>query len=228
MPPAANDMFVHVPEGVRVQKVAGGMDKIQDGGDGGYGLYAADNFKKGEVVYKYPSEPWPRDRNDPSKLADTVDLFLSGLSVPAEGLTVRITPLEHGELYADGTVEISGFDMICNHCCDANMYYDGDSATTVATREIKIGEELTVNYNCANWDETSNLLTFDCADFCKTPNCCRTMRGFKYLPPERQQYLADQGGCSEYVLQQWKQAKAEENPPQLESTERGATACGCF
>jgi len=104
-------------------------------------------------------------------------------------------------------VEISGFDMICNHCCDANMYYDEERSTTIAARDIKVGEELTVNYNCHNWDETSNLLTFDCSKFCKTPLCCKYLKGFKYLLPERQKELAEQGGCSEYVLEKWKKAK---------------------
>jgi hypothetical protein len=228
MHPAANDMAVHVPAGIRIQKVAGGMDKIQEGGDGGYGLYADANFTKGEDVYKYPSEPWPRDRNDPGKLADTVDLFLSGPSVPPESIIVRITPLEHGELYADGTVEISGFDMICNHCCDANMYYDEERSTAVAARDIKVGEELTVNYNCHNWDETSNLLTFDCADFCKTPLCCRTVKGFKYLPPQRQQELVEQGGCSEYVLEQWNQTKSVQESTSGVNRGQSWWACGCF
>merc|ERR1711988_1794159 len=91
--------------------------------------------------------------------------------------------------------------------CDANMYYDEENATAIAARDIEAGEELTVNYNCHNWDEHSNLLTFTCSDHCKSLLCCHVVRGFKYLPPKRQQELAEQGGCSEFVLAQWEKHK---------------------
>lgn len=210
--PAEAEMLVVMPPGISVRRI-GDMSKVEDVGEGSYGLYATRAFKEGDTVYAYPSRPWPQAQEDARRRASIVDLVLVGEHLPDGGLRVRITPLEHGELFADGTLEISGFDMLCNHDCNANMYYDEDESRAIATRDILPGEQVTVNYNCQNWDEHSNLLVFACKDFCTGDKsaCDCIVRGFRHLSKARQRSLISQGGVSAYVLSEWRKAiEAEE------------------
>lgn len=192
-------MDVTVPDGVVVRKVDGGMTKVQDTGTGGFGLYATKAFVAGDDVFAYPSEEWPKVGKE-GPYAQTVDLRCSHQD-PSLDCVVRVTPLEHGELYADGSLEISGFDALSNHSCDANMYYDEARAVTVACKEICPGDPLTVNYCATNWDESSNMLAFDCV--CGSDNCVGRVIGMCQLPAKQQWHLFNEGGVSAYTRDKW-------------------------
>lgn len=115
--------------------------------------------------------------------------------------TICLSLLEHAELEENGEPEFSGFDHLVNHSCDANMFYDEKNNQTITTRQIKKNEELTTNYNCHNYDENSNLINFPCN--CDRTNCTKTIKGFKYLTVEEQQFLLQQGGVSAHCIKQY-------------------------
>ena len=79
----------------------------------------------------------------------------------------------------------TGFDNFINHSCSPNCYYKDSSL--LALKEIKIGEEITFDYNTFVWDEISYYETlkvdesFTC--YCGSPNCAKNIKGFRYLNP---------------------------------------------
>lgn len=80
--------------------------------------------------------------------------------------------------FLESTVE---FDNFLNHSCDPNCYIDWHSYNLVALRDIKKGEELSFNYNTAEYD-LINLVkncSFKCN--CGSINCIGEVRGFKFL-----------------------------------------------
>lgn len=65
--------------------------------------------------------------------------------------------LDHCD-YPDGKVVLLGFpDRHVNHCCDPNAYvrYEKDGCYLYARRAIRVGEEITVDYNTNITDGTS-------------------------------------------------------------------------
>merc|ERR1712226_835962 len=94
---------------VEIKRIEG-MSKELSESTGGYGLFSTAHFKKGDVVYDYPSEEWPKARDDESRYAKTVDMTFYGETIGDNELTVVICPDEHAELLSDGSVEIAGFD----------------------------------------------------------------------------------------------------------------------
>ena len=191
--PAEASLSVILPSSVSVRRV--NMSKIMPEGDGGFGIFSKKCFQPGDKVYNYPSFEWPKSMMNPHQYAATLDMVLS---TDKGTESVRITRLEHAELLPDGSVEFAGFDHLTNHSCDANQIYDEENSCTVAIKPISVGDELTTNYNCANWDENSNLLPFNCD--CGAANCQGVVRGFKYLATEEQEKLIKQGGVSGYCL----------------------------
>ncbi|MFI5208068.1 MAG: SET domain-containing protein-lysine N-methyltransferase [Gemmatimonadales bacterium] len=61
-----------------------------------------------------------------------------------------------------------------NHSCDPNTRLVGRDL--VAVRPVRAGDEITYNYNTSEWELAE---PFECR--CGSPDCERTIRGFKYL-----------------------------------------------
>jgi hypothetical protein len=95
--------------------------------------------------------------------------------------------------YADGRVFLIGFpDHHLNHSCDPNAFvqYEGNASHIVARRGIRVGEEITSDYNV----NISGGTAWPC--HCKAARCLGTVMGdFFLLPAEmRREYrplLAD-------------------------------------
>ncbi len=155
-----------------------------------HGVYANKSFNKGYIVSGYPSCEWYKSDN--GKYIDSIDICID------DHIYASISPSEHGELLPDGNIEFSGYDCMTNHSCDPNVIYDEVNHHMIAIKPIYKGDELTVNYNCTNWDEYSNLIVFNCN--CHSNNCGGVIRGLKYLSHDEQTRLIGQGGVSEYCL----------------------------
>ncbi len=63
-----------------------------------------------------------------------------------------------------------------NHACMPNCTIDFETWELVSCSPIRVGEEITFNYNSTEWEITS---PFNCA--CGSPNCGQVIRGFRYL-----------------------------------------------
>ncbi len=75
-------------------------------------------------------------------------------------------------------------DTLVNHSCDPNGYIDFNDLTLRAFRDIKKGEEITFNYLTTEWDMNEK---FEC--LCRSKNCFKQIRGFRYLNPQQKKSL---------------------------------------
>jgi len=122
---------------------------------GEFGLYALKDFRRGNAVYEFWRQPWPLVDSD--KRPEPFDMVFAAPMEegdPPEGTVVRVDPINYGAETRSPISQFSGWDLVATHDSNPNMEYDdddeGDSnwSTTYATREIKTGEKLTVDYNC--------------------------------------------------------------------------------
>ncbi len=63
-----------------------------------------------------------------------------------------------------------------NHACVPNCIIDFETWELVAHAPIRVGEEVTFNYNSTEWEISS---PFNC--HCGSPGCGQVIRGFRYL-----------------------------------------------
>ena len=144
-----------------------GIDKM--------GMFAKENIKKGEVVYIKGGHILSRDELFTSSVINSYlpiadDYFIGALS-PEEEEDIKIYN---------------------NHSCDPNCGLHGE-ITFIAIKDIKIGEELTVDYAFIDNEDYS----FEC--HCGSPRCRKNITGFDWKIPELQtkfypffaQYLKD-------------------------------------
>lgn len=82
--------------------------------------------------------------------------------------------------------ENTGLDDDICHACEANTKIDFSDLTIRARRNIKAGEEITLNY-CASEEVLAN--PFHCT--CSSVKCYGYVRGFQYLTTEQQQCLKE-------------------------------------
>ena len=96
----------------------------------------------------------------------------------------------------NGQRKFSAWDMFTGHSCDPNMTYDNEDSdkeedwrNAYATREIRKGDRLTIDYNSIAWDRTTEnvegLNLGPCN--CETKYCTGTIQGFKFIDKEAQQ-----------------------------------------
>ena len=72
------------------------------------------------------------------------------------------------------------FDDNLNHSCSPNCYVDWDKLNLISLKDIHKGEELSFNYNTADYDLVS--LIEDCSFKCNCgANCIKEVKGFRYL-----------------------------------------------
>ncbi|HST23390.1 MAG TPA: SET domain-containing methyltransferase [Blastocatellia bacterium] len=124
--------------------------------DGGIGLFSSMSMAKGQVLVNFN----PVER----------------ITQPTR-YSIQIDETEHLALCAD-------IDSYINHSCDANTYVAFPSLYLHALRDIRSGEELTINY-CST--EEDLLESFEC--LCEAKDCYGRVRGFKYLDNEQRKKL---------------------------------------
>ncbi len=69
-----------------------------------------------------------------------------------------------------------------NHSCSPNSYVKliNNELYLIACKNIEKDEEITYNYNTSEFN--MGVDAFEC--LCKSPNCYKVIKGFKYLPPD--------------------------------------------
>jgi hypothetical protein len=67
-----------------------------------------------------------------------------------------------------------------NHACVPNCTIDFETWELVSRSPIRVGEEITFNYNTTEWEFSS---AFDCT--CGSPECGQLIRGFRYLDDDQ-------------------------------------------
>eukprot|EP00808_Paulinella_micropora_P006487 g59134.t1 len=180
----------------------------------GRGLYATRAFQKGELIYR---GSYLIVKDDPKQRLEVHT---------NRGIYVNMDLETHSIVrFRTGTRELYGFDAFTNHSCEPNMYikdrfdsevfgvYDG-----VATRDIKAGEELLIDYDTIEWEA--------CADgvkcFCKEKSCRGVAKGFRFLSPEdkiRKAPIAISEVRETWEVEERKlrQEKKRQSPPRSES-----------
>jgi len=110
----------------------------------------------------------------------------AGIDIPLGGIITRLTrlPLQKtNDKYAI-TVDSSRFldttgqpESLLNHSCDPSTYVDFRDWTLRAARALKIGDDLTFDYNTTEYTMEE---PFHCV--CGALNCHEYIAGFKNLP----------------------------------------------
>jgi len=93
------------------------------------------------------------------------------LAVP-NYLTVQVGEAEHILLNPE-------YLQYINHSCDPNVFFDTETMTISALRNIDIGEELTFFYPSTEWTMDR---AFDCS--CYADCCLGTIQGAAHLSPD--------------------------------------------
>jgi SET domain-containing protein len=133
---------------------------------GNLGLFTRDVINKGQVVISFSGRVVSFQQSNAKSLQLSSELFLRS----------------NGEI-----------DEYINHSCEPNctVSFHGEFLPyLVAAREIAAGEEITLNYNCTEWDllEQERVFQEDCAFacLCNSRTCLGEVRGFKYLSLHQQ------------------------------------------
>ena len=138
----------------KVEVRKSGIDKM--------GMYAKDDISKGEIVYIKGGHILTRDELFSSSVINSYlpisdDYFIGAISVEEE---------PYVKLYN-------------NHSCDPNCGMNGE-ITFVAIKDIKAGEELTIDYAFIDNEDYS----FEC--HCGSPKCRHIITGFDWKIKELQ------------------------------------------
>jgi len=91
---------------------------------GGKGLFAADSFKRDDVLISFRGYPMV---SEPTRISLQIDV----------------------DRHIEGSEETNAY---LNHSCDPTAYYDYSGVYLRARRDIAAGEEVTVNYNAGDYD----------------------------------------------------------------------------
>lgn len=178
-----------MPNGVKLSKTILGVDETYVS----YGLFSTRDVKIGEEVYEYSSYEWPLKNNN---YFDNIYLSIDNITSIKN---IRITRACHAKLNSNGKLLYTGFDHFINHSCNPNTQYNEINKKIIAIRNIYIGDELTTNYNCINWDETTNFIPFKCR--CKSKKCKGYIKGFKFLNYNEQQILIKRNAVSKFCIE---------------------------
>ncbi len=144
----------------------------------GKAVFANADFKKGEGIiefkgklFTYKQLPTPYDEVDDYYVQIDKNLYMG----PSGNL-----------------------DDFFNHSCNPNsgLKIEGKRVILIATKNIKKGEEVTWDYSTTMDEDDWEL---DC--MCKSKNCRKRIRDFKYLPKEIQQKYIKLGIVPKYILE---------------------------
>lgn len=89
----------------------------------------------------------------------------------------------------DVGIHIAGVGGINHHCTETNLSVDLDRMVLTARRDIKKGEELTINYLTF---ERDMLEPFECLCDSKKEDCYGVIKGFDYLSSDQKSKLRNQ------------------------------------
>uniref|UniRef100_A0A7S0FM98 SET domain-containing protein n=1 Tax=Minutocellus polymorphus TaxID=265543 RepID=A0A7S0FM98_9STRA len=157
---------------------------------GQWTLHAAKDFAFGERVYEFWRSDWPFGGRD--SVVVVASTKLDKFDLP-EGTVINLDPKEcAAKKDRSGHFQFSGFDLLVSHSCLPNLTYndlhedeDDEWQCAYATRDIKSGEALTIDFNSVFWDRSGSSGANDC--HCGTSKCVGTKAGFKLLPKEAQE-----------------------------------------
>ena len=138
---------MYIPKRVRLVKLK----------EKGKSLFANQDFKKGEVIFKFKGEikSYKELIPEESEYALQID----------------------DDKFIDSRYYVVS-DYI-NHSCDANLRVDLKNLSFVALRNIKKKEEITYNYLTTEYDLARDNLDFECK--CNSKDCLGRIKGFKFL-----------------------------------------------
>ena len=129
------------------------------------GVFATDNIKKGEIIFEINT----------SIVTDTPSIY-----------SVQIEKNKH--VQPPDNIDISDkpdyFWRFLNHSCEPNSFCDLTDLTFKALKDINKGKHITFNYLTTEY-EMSN--PFKCN--CKSINCHKHIRGYKYLSEQERQEI---------------------------------------
>jgi SET domain-containing protein len=151
------------------------------------GLFAAQNFSKGESVYKL--------RGKKVSIGEIENIFRKGLNrISADGFQISDTEY----IFLNKTSDY------INHSCDPNCGIRGESEL-VALRDIEAGSELTYDYSAAEWTP-SHYTAYDYTEWpmlcrCKSPNCRGLITCFPYLPQELKSKYISSGIIPNHIIE---------------------------
>lgn len=128
----------------------------------GNGLFARKLIKKGSVVFHFKGKIGDDAHTNPESLQIDENKFL------------------------ESTLK---FDDFLNHSCEPNCYIDWQNLNLVALKDIQIGEELTFDYNTAEYDLINMVQNCSFKCNCGSKNCIGEVRGFRYLSPEQKKQI---------------------------------------
>ncbi len=143
----------------------------------GYGEFSTKDFKVNDVIIHSSGELVPSD----------VAYYTYETE---ENLFVEDIPNSH-YLNIEGQ-KYRYTDQMVNHSCNPNMLCcntsDEYTYNLIALRDIKVGEELTTNYNLFFWDlDRISKHSFTCE--CGSDNCVGEILGFKFLSKDLQEKM---------------------------------------
>lgn len=124
----------------------------------GNGLFAKSSIKKGSIIFHFDGKIGDDAHTNSESLQIDEDKFL------------------------ESTLK---FDDFLNHSCEPNCYIDWQNMNLIALRDIQIGEELSFDYNTAEYDLINMVenCSFKCN--CGSKNCVGEVKGFRYLSIEQ-------------------------------------------
>ncbi|PIN86775.1 hypothetical protein COV19_03155 [Candidatus Woesearchaeota archaeon CG10_big_fil_rev_8_21_14_0_10_44_13] len=137
-------------------------DSIEIRESDGKGLFAKKSIKKGSIVFHFDGRIGDDAHTNPESLQIDEDKFLESTAK---------------------------FDDFLNHSCEPNCYVDWHKLDLVALRDIKVGEELSFDYNTAEYDLIDMVKDCSFRCNCGSKNCIGEVRGFRYLTSEQKKRI---------------------------------------
>ena len=128
----------------------------------GKGLFAKKGIKKNSIVFHFEGKIDDDAHTNPESLQIGEDQFL------------------------ESSVK---FDDFLNHSCEPDCYIDWQNLNLISLRDIQNGEELSFNYNTAEFDliNMDENCSFKCQ--CNSKNCIGEVKGFRYLSFEQKKKI---------------------------------------
>ena len=151
---------------------------LYDSQDVGCGIYTKQLYDKGDTIFNYEEEEWPKRCNN----------YLSHIVL--EDIVIGL--YEHSDKDKLGKYTFTNFDHLINHSCQPNIRYDEENKCAIAITSIPEGYELTVDYNGLNYNK-QDFKPFTCI-------CGKKIKGFSSLPKKIKQKLLDEEKVGEWVL----------------------------
>ena len=122
-------------------------------GENKYGLFVSKDFAKGDLVYEYWVQPWPKGL--PKEFDMVAPTAEPGRDKAfQEGTYARINADTCARKYPNGRMKFSTWDLLVGHSTDPNISYDDEEdeegenwGSAYATRDIKAGEQIMADMN---------------------------------------------------------------------------------